>query len=756
MKKNALLARMAAVDAVIAEHRKKLPKADGDWRRAKEEAALMSAETLSATLDRDAQEAHLLRIGIVGRVKAGKSSLLNGLLFDGEEVLPKAATPMTASLAVLSYGDALCAEVEFYDRAEIDRLEADHAQYEEELEQKVQEIEERVAQAASGPGRGSGLFARSRIHAAKAAPDTGRVRARAQQEMARDTHLAGAYELYELLKKQGVDEQLLGAKRQIKARSLADLHRQLKDYVAVGGKYMPLTKALRIELPSESLRGIEVVDTPGVNDPVASREERTRRELRNCAAVLLVSNAGQFLNEDDFSLMDRLESNSISEVFLVASQADTQLMGHLHQDHGDQFGVVLHQLHDTLIRQAEGVLAQRAVHHRENASKALARLVDELRGRLLLSSGVAQALLTQPRKKWDENTQLVHTQLTERYPAAFTTDAAQTHLAQLAGTEGVKRRLEQVRDRRVQLQEEQAADRLVAQVKALDKALEFAVARLEVARDNLHASKAEALAEGLKALKAQQKKGIAAADLAYREVVNGVAESAGDSLAEIIKNVIDHATGKANRAKGSRLETYTVEKAGFGNWLARLINLGGTEEVSRLVEVLRGGEVREAIEHVQARLNREAEDLIRALRKKMRAELQRELTRTLRNSLGDENVDRAALDDAIRNTLDAMPDALTFELPLLPEELKVSGDLHGSTAERVLMSAREYLKELEKGAKASAANIAKSFRAVARRSTGKLLMDSYAGEIELRQQELKGLEKTLKCYDGLISGLKQV
>lgn len=34
-----------------------------------------------------------LNIGVVGQVKAGKSSFLNTLLFDGQPVLPKAATP---------------------------------------------------------------------------------------------------------------------------------------------------------------------------------------------------------------------------------------------------------------------------------------------------------------------------------------------------------------------------------------------------------------------------------------------------------------------------------------------------------------------------------------------------------------------------------------------------------------------------------------------------------------------------------------
>ena len=54
-----------------------------------------------------------LRVGIVGRVKAGKSSLLNSLLFDGKDILPKAATPMTAALTYMQYSDKNYIEVEF-------------------------------------------------------------------------------------------------------------------------------------------------------------------------------------------------------------------------------------------------------------------------------------------------------------------------------------------------------------------------------------------------------------------------------------------------------------------------------------------------------------------------------------------------------------------------------------------------------------------------------------------------------------------
>ena len=46
-----------------------------------------------------------LNIGVVGQVKAGKSSFLNTLLFDGQEILPKASTPKTATLTKMEYAE---------------------------------------------------------------------------------------------------------------------------------------------------------------------------------------------------------------------------------------------------------------------------------------------------------------------------------------------------------------------------------------------------------------------------------------------------------------------------------------------------------------------------------------------------------------------------------------------------------------------------------------------------------------------------
>lgn len=90
------------------------------------------------------------------------------------------------------------------------------------------------------------------------------------------------------------------------------------------GKYMPYTKAVRISLNNQNLKDLEVIDTPGVNDPIASREERTKALLKDCDVVFIVSPSGQFLTDSDMSLFDRVSNKEgLQEIYFVASQADS-------------------------------------------------------------------------------------------------------------------------------------------------------------------------------------------------------------------------------------------------------------------------------------------------------------------------------------------------------------------------------------------------------------------------------------------------
>ncbi|GAA7830779.1 hypothetical protein HpBT0263_10310 [Helicobacter pylori] len=111
------------------------------------ENAVIKTEELEKTLKGMHAENRGLKVGIVGHVKAGKSSLLNALIFEGKDVLPKAATPMTASLTILKYAQNLSAEAQFYDEQDMEELKRDHERYEKEFKEivskEVKKIEEK-------------------------------------------------------------------------------------------------------------------------------------------------------------------------------------------------------------------------------------------------------------------------------------------------------------------------------------------------------------------------------------------------------------------------------------------------------------------------------------------------------------------------------------------------------------------------------------------------------------------------------------
>lgn len=98
----------------------------------------ISARNIGQKLEGIMQDGRLLRLGIVGEVKAGKSSFLNALLFDGKDILPKAPTPMTAALTRISYSESPNAKVVFYNANDWDIIEQNSHRYDEKIDDLYQ------------------------------------------------------------------------------------------------------------------------------------------------------------------------------------------------------------------------------------------------------------------------------------------------------------------------------------------------------------------------------------------------------------------------------------------------------------------------------------------------------------------------------------------------------------------------------------------------------------------------------------------
>lgn len=188
----------------------------------------------------------ILTIGVIGQMKCGKSTFLNSFVFE-DTVLPAATTPMTAALSVITYGEQKKVVAEFYTN---------------------DEWEEQKAQAARSLDDVAGdTMAESKIKAAK-----------------------------ELVSKAS----RLGSNlRDYLGKTKEDSFENIIEYVGADGKYVSITKSVKIYYPKEYLKGVEIVDTPGFNDPIVSREERTKEFLKKADVVLMMLYAGRPFDATD-------------------------------------------------------------------------------------------------------------------------------------------------------------------------------------------------------------------------------------------------------------------------------------------------------------------------------------------------------------------------------------------------------------------------------------------------------------------------
>lgn len=257
------------------------------------------------------EEGRNLRIAVVGQMKAGKSSFLNAAIFE-RDLLPKADTPMTAALTKIVYAPKTRAEVVFYsadDWADIVQRASEYPRYYAEEERKL--MEERQPQ---GSPFAKGL----------STPSQKEVDARIPPAIKSSRELVGkAYQqrlnVQEYLGKTHTLEDIDGAE---------NLATALQEYVGSQGCYTAITKMSVLHVDDPRLEGLEIIDTPGFNDPVVSRGQITRSYLSQCDVIFLLSNVGQFLTSSDMSVLrEQLPEAGIDDkaVFLVGSQRDLAL-----------------------------------------------------------------------------------------------------------------------------------------------------------------------------------------------------------------------------------------------------------------------------------------------------------------------------------------------------------------------------------------------------------------------------------------------
>ena len=202
-------------------------------------------------------------IGITGVMNAGKSTMLNALM--GKEILGSAVVPETANLTIVKHNPTDNAKVYYWNSHEWDRI----LKSAEQLE--------------------------------------------SMRDFVNETNKIFGDELKNYI-------------RPVSRFDEIDI-KDLSSYTSAetSGKKCNLVKYVELGSKLDFLSdGIEIVDTPGLDDPVIQREEITKEYISKCDMMLHLMNVSQSATLKDVEfIIDALLYQNISKLLIVITRADT-------------------------------------------------------------------------------------------------------------------------------------------------------------------------------------------------------------------------------------------------------------------------------------------------------------------------------------------------------------------------------------------------------------------------------------------------
>jgi hypothetical protein len=364
------------------------------------------SDQLEEQINNTQKDFRKLSIGIIGQVKAGKSSFLNSLVFEGKNILPKAATPMTAALTILTYAEKNKAIIHFYNHDDWENITNLHLVYQSEKD-KIINLEKNKNQP----------FKLDEI------------------ESKISEELRAANDIYKMGENiPNLNKLIAQNSKIIEVDEIEQLIDKLNDYVGAGGTYTALTKYVELELNIESLKDIEIVDTPGVNDPIISRGIITEKYLKKCDIAFLLSYCGQFMGKaDSIFLLDALPNEGISTISIIGSKLDSALRDKVAEGiKNTNLQKVIKELKSILIEQAEKILLP--ILKDKQQIPTYKKILDHFKIHLI--SSLSYNMAFKKEDQWNEDEKLFFNFIKEKFPDF--SDINKSFLIELSNIESVK------------------------------------------------------------------------------------------------------------------------------------------------------------------------------------------------------------------------------------------------------------------------------------------------------------------------------
>lgn len=689
----------------------------------------------------------LLKIGILGRVKAGKSSFLNALIFGGENILPKAATPMTAALTILEYAKSPNFSVEFYTQKDLDEIATKAREYQSKFNECVNktfnELKAEEQRKALNPAQPAQIDeAKLRQNALDIVESSN---FKIEQEA-----LFACYEQNELIKKSKISLAELEAHKDFSG-DLEAIRAKLSDFVGESGKFMPFTKSITLRLNNEFLQDVQIIDTPGLNDPVPSRSARTLEFLDKCDAALVLSPAGQFLNASDVDLLDKLDKNSTTKIFFVASRADSQLHGHIKKHSNGNL--------DTAISLIENELSSsisQKLHEGEAESAMIQRAMN---AKIILSSAICANFALRAESDLDEGESHALGLLKKHYPNDFSPEKKMDSFKKLANMQTLQSIFAELKQQKEAILAQRLAESLATKQNNLSSYQQALIDIVKNQIDLLQSSDLSKLKEQELELRQVKRNAEFALDETYEDLRDELVKEIRELLKDKKDKFFRDLEGKSESAEGSKNETYQKDKgSGFLKWRDWTDNR--YEEKTKNVITFKAGAVRSIIKETCANLEDllsiESRDFIKEWRKKAHKRVSAILLKEMEgNSV---YMDRILISNSIKSVFNAIEyPEISYESQIPDSINGTSGTLKDKEAERFIAVVETYITDFKsqvgKDINSFADKIGANLKGI---KLGDKIFSKIIIEIERLKDDLADKTLQLKKYKNLQTNLEEV
>lgn len=641
---------------------------------------IIATEKLAHAIELKKSDDRLMNIGIVGRVKAGKSSLLNALFFDGKNVLPSAATPMTAALTTLTYGEAFQASVDFYSESDITNIIKKHQEYQDVYERKLKDGIQRYIDKRGENPTGDQLE---------------KIRHAIQRDI-KDPSLSSAYDQYERMKQSGLLN-TLDDNKTIQAHSMEELAKSLLDYVGASGRYMPFTKSVNISLPIDSLKDIRVIDTPGFNDPVQSREARTVELLHECDVIFIVSSASQFLSAEDFDMLSRITTKEgIQEIYVIASQIDNSFHASEKRDTPSETLAVLTEKLASRIKDDIGAFQQA---HPELGSTFNA-LIQNSQSSLLYSSGVAYGIAQklENNQKLSESEKTPWENLKRSFPNYFSDEDIKSSvhsLNSIANIDNIHAVLSDVRLKKDDIMQKNIDSFVVTKFKNLLNYRDGLLRLVDQQIQKLEETDKTELEKRIKHYQTLEAKIRTDMNSCYSNVVTDLKNKIDVRMVDFVNNQYKSTQQTYENNTDTNTVNEEVKKSGWWNALKRGVGLGGYEIRQREQTVIYGNHCLNALYELMS----EIEDVLRRTSMEIKSEFDKKVRNDImvayREAINDDElIDLSVAYTAIEYTQNLFVVPEFSGMPEIPSTLKGKGKLEGANADEFLNDLKEFTRNL--------------------------------------------------------------